>query len=518
MKKFKAALSVILCFVLLSAMFVFPTNAVDAYPESEHNYKNNFYQEWTYTYPGEAQALSVTFSEDTYVEEGDYYEIYFGDEGDFDLDDLIDEIGFYKRGDIVSVFDGDGNLVGTYQGNKLSGETIVVPGNSFKIVLITDSIITKYGFKVTDVQPGVPEDTYLFRYHMPDGTVETVCAEYYYDYYYEGIEIESAYDNYYCEGEVIIGWQEGEDGDKYYYNYGNDGMYRYKEPLLFDGEPGTYDLYALSVPMGIAPEDVYSFDNQSRYFEITEDGYYFTQKDYLRLVTFACVIGGVGPLAVPGAVMSWIVSTVPKWEWNGSCIGFSTTVCLQKLGILDVVGTQEGATCMSDLEPTPELISLLNYYNTAATATILSKDKAFRSKPEEFSRQLKKLYKSAEEGNIIDFQFHKAGLYHGYVVAGAYTDDDGNHFLMFYDENYGSDYVYNKVCRKMWISPDFTEIHSGTGNGEIEIFLWNDDFGAYKSIDINNDYSRTYFKLDIIRHIAETLIEWVVYYLLGVKS
>lgn len=522
MKKFKAILSIILCVITVSSVCIFPANATQAYPESEHKYKNNCRQEWEYTYPGEAEMIGVTFSEDTYVEPGDYYEIYFDDKNDLTMENIMEATSFYKVGDIISIFDSYGSLIGAYQGNELAGETVYIPGNYFKIVLTSDSTINKYGFKVTDVKAGVPEGCNVVFYNMPDGSVFTdICG----DEFYEDSELyllDPDFDRYISDGQAILGWKKGENGPSYYYSFGNvEGMEGIKLQTFCSLENEITKLYPITTPVCLNPDEVYSFENTPNHFDIDEtDGYYFTKKDYIRMVSVPCVIGGVGPLAVPGAIMSWVVSTVPQWEWNGSCIGFSTTVCLQKKGILDVVSTQPGAKCMRDLEPTPELISLLNYYNTAATATIVSKNIAFKSQPEEFSRQLKKLYKSAEAGNIIDFQFHKGGndeIYHGYAVVGAYTDSEGNHFILFYDENYSRDYAFQNICRKMWISPDFTEIHIGYKDGQIDEFLWNDSFEAYKSIDINQDYSRVHFHFDLIRQIFETLKEWISYYIFKVE-
>ena len=137
-------------------------------PESEHDYANSFYQEWEYVHPEETDFLWVTFDENTFLENGDYYDIYFEEGEDITFEDVIDQSKFYKTGDYVSIFDGDGNLYGNYQGTILAGRTLFIPGNSFKITLTTDSNITCYGFKVTSVSTEMPEDTYVVKYHFPD--------------------------------------------------------------------------------------------------------------------------------------------------------------------------------------------------------------------------------------------------------------------------------------------------------------------------------------------------------------
>lgn len=97
------------------------------FPESDHPYSNNMDETWHYTHPRAADSLSITFSQETEVESGcDYLYIY----------------------------DGDGNLIGQYNGTGLAGQTITVPGNTFSIRLTSDGSVTSYGFSIDSIVAG----------------------------------------------------------------------------------------------------------------------------------------------------------------------------------------------------------------------------------------------------------------------------------------------------------------------------------------------------------------------------
>ena len=78
MKTTKKLLSLILTAILVIFTALLPVSAEEpVLPESEHNYANSFYQEWEYVHPEETDFLWVTFDENTFLENGDYYDIYF---------------------------------------------------------------------------------------------------------------------------------------------------------------------------------------------------------------------------------------------------------------------------------------------------------------------------------------------------------------------------------------------------------------------------------------------------------
>ncbi|MBE6708358.1 MAG: hypothetical protein E7578_03840 [Ruminococcaceae bacterium] len=95
------------------------------YPESAHPYDNSSDESWSYTHSTDATSLKITFSGTTYTESG------------------------Y---DFIYIYDKDGNIIGEYSGNELSGATIIVPGNSFTITLISDDSINDYGFEITNIE------------------------------------------------------------------------------------------------------------------------------------------------------------------------------------------------------------------------------------------------------------------------------------------------------------------------------------------------------------------------------
>ena len=531
MKTAKKILSLVLTAILVIFSALIPANAEEAVlPESEHNYANNFYQEWTYVHPEETDYLMVTFDNNTYVERGANYEIFFEEGEDVTFEDVMDKTSFYKKGDYISIFLGDGALYGVYQGNALAGRTLFLPGNEFKITLTTDSNISYYGFKVTEVSTELPEDLYVHNYHFPDGSRKIAAGNItYYDY--ETDTFVTAPNRYIDFGfqffgkivgnEAVIGWKVKETGQEMLYDvFRYDDDITYMQDMYIDGEPGIYNLYAISTPVCLQPEDVYSFTNSNEYFDFDGDRYYLTKEDHLRLVSSVCMLGGFSPLAIPATIGSLILIKYDDGDlfpWNGSCIGFANTVCLQKKGILDVVSTQEGATCMRDLKPTPELISLLNYYNAQGTTTFIPKNKGVNPGSAEYKRQLQNLCASLEAGNLVLLEFYPEDVsplstYHGVVASGIYTAPDGSKVILCYDENYES---YSQgTCNAMYVSADYTEF--GSYPDDALSFAWTDDFECYKSIDINETVSDPvpYHKallmriIDVIRGFFENIAEF----------
>ena len=108
--------------------------------ESAHNYEDNCSDIWMYTYPSDAEALLVTFDQQTNIEEG--------------------------FGDALYIYDGDGTEIGKYEGTALAGKTVTVPGKTVKLQLISDDSGNEWGFKVTRIEakgeePAPKEDQVL---------------------------------------------------------------------------------------------------------------------------------------------------------------------------------------------------------------------------------------------------------------------------------------------------------------------------------------------------------------------
>ncbi len=116
--------------------------AVDQCIASAHKYTVNTYDTWI-IHQADALRVSITFSEQTYVEE-DY--------------------------DFIYLYDGNDTLIGMYTGNALAGKTITVDSETIKIRLTSDDSMNCYGFTVTDVKATMRGDI------NDDGNVTTADA------------------------------------------------------------------------------------------------------------------------------------------------------------------------------------------------------------------------------------------------------------------------------------------------------------------------------------------------------
>ena len=92
--------------------------------ESNHPYGNNCDETKIYTYNGECESISLTFSNDTETESGYDY---------------------------IYIYDANDNQIGRYTGTSLAGQTINVPGNTVKIRLTSDGIVTRYGYRTESI-------------------------------------------------------------------------------------------------------------------------------------------------------------------------------------------------------------------------------------------------------------------------------------------------------------------------------------------------------------------------------
>ncbi len=93
------------------------------YPESEHPYANGVDFTYVYQYPG-AFRLDLVFSEETLLE---------------------------NQVDYLYIMDSSDSVLGLYTGAQLSGETVVVSGDTAKIRLVTDDDWAEYGFSLTSI-------------------------------------------------------------------------------------------------------------------------------------------------------------------------------------------------------------------------------------------------------------------------------------------------------------------------------------------------------------------------------
>ena len=100
--------------------------------ESPHNYPDNCTDFWIYT-AEDALRLEVLFDPQTEMEDG------------FDY---------------LKLFDGEGNLLGTYTGMALAGQTVTVAGDTVRIQLQSDESGNEWGFKVTQIHAAMEELVY----------------------------------------------------------------------------------------------------------------------------------------------------------------------------------------------------------------------------------------------------------------------------------------------------------------------------------------------------------------------
>ena len=99
--------------------------------QSEHPYGVRVDEWWSYTVPGATQ-LAVVFSDDTETE---------------------------RSYDYIYLYDKEYNWLNQYSGTELSGQKIIIYGDTVKIRLTSDGSNERYGFRVVSVTP-VEEFTY----------------------------------------------------------------------------------------------------------------------------------------------------------------------------------------------------------------------------------------------------------------------------------------------------------------------------------------------------------------------
>jgi hypothetical protein len=103
------------------------------YPESAHPYNNYANTVYRYTVPevSDTSMISVTFDPETNVESGYDY---------------------------IHVMDGDGNPItgSPFTGTSLAGQTVIVPGGTVELLLVSDGSVTRWGFRILDIQEYIP--------------------------------------------------------------------------------------------------------------------------------------------------------------------------------------------------------------------------------------------------------------------------------------------------------------------------------------------------------------------------
>ena len=512
MKRIRQLLSVILTAALLLAALTLPGTAADAvYPESAHPYQNGTQETWTYTYPGVTEGLFVTFHPNTRFDTTYYNEVRALEEEM--LDELSEEaLRFYadhgylwnSDPDRLSVFVG-GEYYGSYGGDELAGVTLYLPGDSFTLELEASEMYNDWGFAVTEISPTLPEDCAVVNYHLNGREYPLIVNA------GETVVLNTALRLRQNGDEMIIGWQTAEGKA---WKYSAEDVFTQTDIIAEGGE--TYDLYPLTCKIGLRSDEVFSFTNSDDNFN---EGYYFTNADYARNTANWTATFGVTPyMPLAGAVLAFFNIYWPTFDFHGSCCGFPITELLQHYGKIDLLSAQ-GASSVSELEPTDELTSIINVYNDNCVACHFVNNVAIDPGSDAYTAQLKKLYATVEQGTPVYFELYPGGAHpmkqlaegtfieeygdaHGILLTGAYTADDGSHVIIACDCN-SSAYSYGG-CDTLVIDKDFTQIDYIDSYGVLYGFSWNDDvsqFDSFKLTGVSNPFA---WHIAFIRHFLDT--------------
>lgn len=474
--------------------------SLSGYPKSEHNYPYNFFGEWYYESPVEAEGLLITFSERTCIEFGWYDGQVFPSFYPELVPGKVHKQFWTYRGDFLGLYDGDRELVGIYEGYDLAGKTIFVSGDSFTIILSTDQELELYGFEVTDVTPVFAEDICKITYHPCIEGEESISK-----CYYEGEEIvipsyiETPEGILAKQNSALVNWKDAPDG-KVIYEPGD----------TFIAQAGSMDLYANWCDIALSSEEVLPFRNSSRYFVIDdEDRYVMTKEDMLMLQRNLYKTFGPGP--IPNPIMSIVLATYPQWPWQGSCYGLAGIAALQHYGIIDVPPMQQKDN-LKDMEMTTELLSFINYYQANVATSFLTEEKAFFPSSAGYRQSLKRMYESVKQGNIVLLTFYEDEAFftygHAVLLTGAYEDKNGNHVLIAYDCNYPDEYLSGKYETKFIISPDFDSLSYHRWDS-VGAFNWTDDFQQFRAFDIKGETDTLAWYKSFFTHLGE-VVEKVV--------
>ena len=173
----------------------------------------------------------------------------------------------------------------------------------------------------------------------------------------------------------------------------------------------------------------------------------------------------------------------------------STLAFLQHYGVTDVLKDRSDAKCIADLPNSAEVASKINYYQWSAAGSFLCENFSQKKGSKMYSHQLKDVYSSVADGNIVLFTYYPENIFtssgHTVLLTGAYTQSDGTKVLVCYDCNYPRDYLEGDFKQRFYISEDFTELRRGYSypvysSQEIGSFNWTDDYTHFEPFDIND--------------------------------
>lgn len=561
----KKILSVILIISMLAAFTAIPGSALNFYPESSHNYADNTFESWKYENPNPVKGMYVEFSKDCYVEPCTRY-ISLPDEMlTEEAMKSIAEEGCYVKGDSIVIYDGNGELYGVYTGDELAGETLYIPGTGFEITLESDSSVNGYGFKINSISDVLRDEN--------NATVNYIIDDKTYTFVYnvgEIIPLNLNFCFYHTGNKAIVGWKT-EDGRKMFYHNGvpsaqfsfpctertdesGNVYYEYGEGELADeislpgitwryyssyydayelwfagteiiAENKVYNFYPIYCNLGLTSEEVFSFVNSSYVFNKDLNGYVYTRDVFAhQLIDWTATFGFTPFMPAAAIVNTFLMAYWPTSHFSGSCCGFPIAAMLQHYGKIDLL-SEQGVESVSELEPTEEIQSVINFYNNSAVACHLINHQAFNPGTLEYSYQLKALYETLEKGIPVYFEFYPYSQApinsikdflnpfsknndisleaHGILLSGAYTDNDGNHVILAWDNN--SSKYSNGYADTLVINKDFTSITFFGYGGRLNGFEWNesiDQFASFPTKGIPNPFA---WHIAFFKHIFEII-------------
>lgn len=472
MKKILACVLAVI--IALSAMFMtvcattydYVYVSGDTYPESEHNYQDDMFCTWEYTYSGEAEGIFVTFSEETSLNgENHVVETEHGNAVYYDYIYLS-----YQRDETWEY------LYNDYRGKDLAGRTVYFPSNTIRITLSTDLTGSDYGFSIDRISDEPPENETIIRYHCysPDKVDWYSCHG-------DGEAEVAQLDEIRNPGFVFAGWSTEPDGET-------------TEHVAYDAlEAGmVHDLYAVWRKPIIEFQDSFCFLNGDvGYSYPADNNYYMTDDHYNMMIKNLFKNFGIGP--IPAPIIAAVLSTYPSWEFRGSCYGIAAFTFLQYHGVIDFLeGTN--AKSLSGVRLNGEVISRINYYQAQAASSFLCENLAPQSGTPVYSEQIKNMFETVESGKPVLFSYYDYGkpyllsIGHTVVLTDAFSDVNGNHYLVACDSNY---FYPTGECHYYRISSDFSTIYDcnrrldATSVSRIGGFNWTADYKQFTSFDIN---------------------------------
>ena len=396
------------------------------------------------------------------------------------------------------------DVIGEFSGDELAGRTLYIPAGSVHLTLTTDPDGAQNGFAVAGASVDAPDGVKTVSYSYDGISADKIVC------FKEGETVTAAPIGHVFNGRACVGWSD-EPGGEVKYDAGD-----------VIETASDLSLYAVYEDILLKPEEAFCFNNVYDPFtvnsvSVTRSGeeifryipYYMTADDYAAMLKNLCKVYALSPVMVPLAGVDLaLAASFPLRSFMGACYGISVASGLQHLGMIDMLPMQEGAKNVRDLEPAPELVSLINYYQAQSTRTMVTDNAAVKPGSAAYTWQLKRLYESVRAGNLVRFGFsllQNPTPNHEILIIGAYDDLQGNHVLLTYDSNYGSAFAENDIVTTFVINPDFTYMESERYN-YVYSFYWSDDFSGFESFNVDGSGNPFAFQKSLIARIKALFV------------